>query len=85
MGQLPQLGCQAAPPPAGVGCVAVGVPEQADRAGEVVEVPAQPVEGDDGGVEFAAGCLLVAVGVLGAGGGNQGYVAFWRGEGGTRQ
>jgi hypothetical protein len=50
-GQLLQPGCQAAPSPLGVRGVAVAVAEQAYPAGEVVEVPAQSVEGDDGGVE----------------------------------
>jgi hypothetical protein len=81
-GQLLQPGCQAAPPPLGVRGVAVAVAEQAYPAGEVVEVPAQSVEGNDGGVELAAGRLMVAVGVLAASGGDQGYVAFWRGKGG---
>jgi hypothetical protein len=77
-GRLLQPGCQAAPPPLGVRGVAVAVAEQAYPAGEVVEVPAQSVEGNDGGVELAAGRLMVAVGVLAASGGDQGYVAFWR-------
>ncbi len=50
------------PPPPGVWGVAMAVAEQAYRAGEVVEVPAQSVQGDNGGVELAAGRLLVAVG-----------------------
>src|SRR5258708_37383113 len=60
----------------------MAVAEQAYRAGEVVEVPAQSVEGEDGGVELSAGRLLVAVDALVTGGGDQGYVAFWRGKGG---
>jgi hypothetical protein len=56
------------------------VAEQAYRAGQVVEVPAQPVQGDDRGVKLAIGRLLVAIEVPGAHG-DQGYVAFRRGEG----
>ena len=58
------------------------VAEQAYGAGQVVEVPARPVQGDDGGVEVAADRLLVVVNALAAGGGDQGYVAFGRGESG---
>src|SRR5262249_608229 len=60
----------------------MAVAEQAYRASEVVKVPAQSVQGDDRGIELAAGRLLVAVGAPIAGSGYQAYVAFWRGKGG---
>ena len=50
MGKLFQPRCQTVPPQSGVGGVAMGVAELAYRAGQVVEVPARRVEGDDGGV-----------------------------------
>lgn len=67
------------------------IAKHAYRAGDIVEVPAQSVEGDDGRVELAAGRLLItadlatvdriAVDALVADGGDQGYVAFWRRHG----
>lgn len=55
--------------------------EQACRDGEVIEVPAQPLEGDQGGVGFAACGLLVVIEALAPSGGDQGQVAFRRGKG----
>jgi hypothetical protein len=48
----------------------VSVAEEANRTGEVIEVPAQPVKGDDSPVEPPAGGLLVAVDAFVAGGGD---------------
>src|SRR5258708_16833894 len=60
----------------------MAVAKEAYRAGEVVEVPAHPVHGDDGGLDLAPGRLLVTIDVLAAGGDDQRQVTFRRGKGG---
>src|SRR5215469_7810478 len=56
----------------------MSVAEHAYRAAEVVQVPAQSVEGDDYGAEFNASRLLVALDALVGGGDDQRHVAFGR-------
>src|SRR5579859_7990750 len=67
-----EQGGDAAKPALGVGGVAVVSAEHADRAAEVIEVPAQPVQRDHGGVGLVAGGTAVAVHVLVVGGRDQG-------------
>src|SRR5689334_3272689 len=80
--QLSQPRGQAVEPALGVRGAGVRPPEQPDRAGQVVEIPAGPVQGQHGRVERAAGRLLIPVRTLTRLANDQREVAFRRGQAG---